>query len=87
MKTILFFLTLLVAQCASKENETKDTSSTSNEEQLDQNQEEYQFKLKKVIADSRCPEGLNCVWEGQVEMVVSVYKENELVFLDCVIMN
>lgn len=79
MKTILFFLTLLVAQCASKENETKDTSSTRNEEQLDQNQEEYQFKLKKVIADSRCPEGLNCVWEGQVEMLVSVYKENELV--------
>lgn len=79
MKTILIFLTLLVAQCASKENETKDTSNNMNDQQLDQNQEEYQFKLKKVIADSRCPEGLNCVWEGQVEMVVSVYKENELV--------
>lgn len=79
MKTILIFLTLLVAQCDSKENETKDTSSNRNEEQLDQNKEEYQFKLKKVTADSRCPEGLNCVWEGQVEMVVSVYKEKELV--------
>ncbi|WP_130734755.1 hypothetical protein [Flavobacterium sp. J27] len=79
MKTIVLFLTLFLTQCTSKQNETINTSENMNKEQIGQNQQEYQFKLKKVTADSRCPEGLNCVWEGQVEMVVSVYKENELV--------
>jgi hypothetical protein len=75
MKTIVLILTVFLTQCSSKQNET--SSNFEGEKEIIQ--EAYQFKLKKVIADSRCPEGLNCVWEGQVEMIVEVYKANKLV--------
>ncbi|NJM79980.1 MAG: hypothetical protein HC854_10800 [Flavobacterium sp.] len=75
MKTILLFLTIFLTQCASK---NKDTNSSEVIVENTIEQEEYQIKLLKVIADSRCPEGVNCVWEGQVEMSVGVYKGNEL---------
>ncbi len=75
MKTIVLFLTIFLAQCSSKQ--TSDTADTSMEDDI--KQQEYQIKLLKVIADSRCPEGVNCIWEGQVEMSVGVYKGEELV--------
>lgn len=75
MKTIVLILTIFLTQCSSKQNE----SSSNFEVEKEITQETYQFKLKKVTADSRCPEGLNCVWEGQVEMIVEVYKANKLV--------
>lgn len=75
MKTIVLILTIFLTQCSSKQNE----SSSNFEVEKEITQEAYQFKLKKVTADSRCPEGLNCVWEGQVEMIVEVYKANKLV--------
>lgn len=37
------------------------------------------FVLKSIVNDSRCPEGVNCVWAGEVEAVVSVYKNNVFV--------
>jgi hypothetical protein len=37
------------------------------------------FVLKSIVNDSRCPEGVNCVWAGEVEAVVLVYKNNVLV--------
>ena len=77
MKTIILLLTFFLAQCSSKQ--ANDTASTTSEEEKEITQEEYQIKLLKVIADSRCPEGVNCIWEGQVEMTVGVYKGKELV--------
>lgn len=77
MKTIILFLTVFLTQCSSKQ--VDDTGSTTSEEEKEITQEEYQIKLLKVIADSRCPEGVNCIWEGQVEMTVGVYKGKELV--------
>ena len=40
---------------------------------------DYEMKISKIISDSRCPEGVSCIWEGQVEMTVGVYKGRELV--------
>ena len=39
----------------------------------------YQLVLKEVLADSRCPEGVTCVWAGEVSVVISVYKDSEWV--------
>jgi hypothetical protein len=36
-----------------------------------------QLVLKKVINDSRCPEGVNCIWFGEIEIMVSVYKNQK----------
>ncbi|MEW5676647.1 hypothetical protein ABGT15_10065 [Flavobacterium enshiense] len=35
--------------------------------------------LVKVIDDSRCPEGVQCVWAGEVTVEVAAYKNKKLV--------
>ena len=76
MKAIVIILSIFLSQCASKNNDNS-SSEIASENVIEQ--EEYQIKLLKVIADSRCPEGVSCIWEGQVEMTVGVYKGRELV--------
>lgn len=39
----------------------------------------YQIVLKEVVSDSRCPEGVTCVWAGEASAIVSVYKDSKLV--------
>nr|WP_314896599.1 hypothetical protein [uncultured Flavobacterium sp.] len=39
----------------------------------------YQLVLKAIISDSRCPEGVTCVWAGEASAVISVYKDSKLV--------
>ncbi|MES2544517.1 MAG: hypothetical protein V4548_06510 [Bacteroidota bacterium] len=39
----------------------------------------YQLVLKEVVSDSRCPQGVTCIWAGEVQFVVSVYKDKKLV--------
>lgn len=35
--------------------------------------------LVKVIDDSRCPEGVQCIWAGEVTIEVAAYENQELV--------
>lgn len=77
MKTIILFLTIFLTQCSSKQS--NETASTNTKDENEVTKENYQIKLIKVTADSRCPEGVNCIWEGQVEMTVGVYKAEKLV--------
>jgi hypothetical protein len=39
----------------------------------------YQIVLKEVVSDSRCPEGVTCVWAGEASAIISVYKDSKLV--------
>jgi len=39
----------------------------------------YQLVLKAISTDSRCPEGVTCIWAGEVTAVVSVYKDSKLI--------
>jgi hypothetical protein len=43
------------------------------------NKKGYQLVLKQVVNDSRCPEGLNCIWAGEASAIVSVYKDSKLI--------
>jgi hypothetical protein len=36
-----------------------------------------QLVLQKVLKDSRCPEGTNCVWEGEAEIVIGIYQNKK----------
>lgn len=38
----------------------------------------YRLVLKQVVSDSRCPEGVTCVWAGEARFVVSVYKDKKM---------
>lgn len=37
----------------------------------------YSFQLSKVFDDSRCPEGVTCIWAGEVSVVLKVYKNKK----------
>ncbi len=37
----------------------------------------YGFQLIKVFNDSRCPEGVTCIWEGEVSVELKVYKNKK----------
>lgn len=39
----------------------------------------YHLRLKSVFDDSRCPEGVNCIWAGEVSIVVEVYRDKKFV--------
>ncbi|MEO8233897.1 MAG: hypothetical protein ABI549_00655 [Flavobacterium sp.] len=39
----------------------------------------YSFRLKEVNSDSRCPQGVQCIWAGEVQMVILVYKDKKIV--------
>lgn len=39
---------------------------------------DYKMKISKIVSDSRCPEGLNCVWAGEVQLELKVYKNQKL---------
>jgi hypothetical protein len=35
--------------------------------------------LKEVLSDSRCPEGVNCIWAGEIKVLVSVYLDKKFI--------
>lgn len=35
--------------------------------------------LKEVLSDSRCPIGVNCIWAGEIKVVVSVYQNRKFI--------
>lgn len=37
----------------------------------------YHLRLKSVFDDSRCPEGVTCIWAGEVSVTVEVYKDKK----------
>lgn len=38
----------------------------------------YEMKISKIISDSRCPEGVSCVWAGEVQLELEIYKNQKL---------
>lgn len=39
---------------------------------------DYEMKISKIISDSRCPEGVECIWAGEVQMELEIYKNQKL---------
>lgn len=35
------------------------------------------IKFVELVADSRCPEGVTCVWAGEVVVLVDIFKDGE----------
>jgi len=40
-------------------------------------QEDIKLKLKEITEDSRCPEDVVCIWEGQVTVLINVMQDNQ----------
>lgn len=71
--SILIILGLIVS-CATKQVIDK---SIITQKQIDL--EGFQLVLKNVYNDSRCPEGVNCVWAGDVTVVIEVYENKKFI--------
>lgn len=39
---------------------------------------DYSITIDKIVSDSRCPEGTNCVWAGVITMELSVRKGKQV---------
>ncbi|WP_430399512.1 hypothetical protein [Flavobacterium sp.] len=74
MKQIIIIGVLLfLVGCAKKPLlESVSANSINNNTRTDK----YEIIISKVISDSRCPVDVNCVWAGEVELMLSIYKEN-----------
>lgn len=75
MKNILMVcsvLFLLTGCCAAK----KDENVINQKVDAKTNKE---IVLVKVVNDSRCPEGTQCIWAGEVTIEVAAYENKELV--------
>lgn len=72
-KIVGLFVLFLLISCASKK-EVVITEVTQIEKYS--LSEEYSFKIKEIISDSRCPQDVNCVWAGEVELMLSIYKRD-----------
>lgn len=60
---------ILVISCASKKEDVTTDMKTNKLS------EEYSFQVKEILSDSRCPKKVTCVWSGEVELIISIYKE------------
>lgn len=68
---VVLIMFALSISCASQKEEAK----TSQQTETYKLSEEYSFKIKEIISDSRCPVDVTCVWAGEVELILSIYKE------------
>ena len=76
-KVFIVLLTVISSFAFAQKKATQEYSKVKQNSCI--NGKGYQLVLKEVLADSRCPEGVTCVWAGEVSAVVSVYKDSEWV--------
>lgn len=74
MRKVVFFLAFTLIQCAPKQE------FVSSEIKIDSKNktllsEDFEFIIAQIISDSRCPENVNCIWEGEAEVLVSIFKK------------
>lgn len=73
MKKILTLFLLLFSVLFYAQNELKITPKKGIPKKG------FHLRLKAVIDDSRCPEGVTCIWAGEVSATIEVYKDKKLV--------
>ena len=76
-KVFIVLLTVISSFAFAQKKATQEYSKVKQSSCI--NGKGYQLVLKEVLADSRCPEGVTCVWAGEVSAVISVYKDSEWV--------
>jgi hypothetical protein len=77
MKKWVLFLLLVFSLATFAQNKDLKYFKISQKECL--KKPGYTLVLKQVLSDSRCPEGVQCVWSGEAQVLVSVYKDKKLV--------
>lgn len=74
-KLIIVFILLVFVACKSAKQNANEVVLTSKNEVVTN---EYAIVINNIISDSRCPEGTNCIWAGELVMELSVWKNKEI---------
>ncbi|TDD78126.1 hypothetical protein [Flavobacterium caseinilyticum] len=78
-KSVLFLFMMISSLALAQSPESQKVKYTTIKQKVCPNQRGFQLVLKAIVTDSRCPEGVTCIWEGEVTAVVSVYKDSKLI--------
>ena len=74
-KSILVLVLFAFVGCKSAKENANIIVITSKKEVV---VNDYEFVINKIISDSRCPEGTNCIWAGEIVMELSVLQNKEI---------
>lgn len=74
-KSILFLFLVAFVACKSVKENSNEITITSKKEIV---VNDYTIVIDKIISDSRCPQGVNCIWAGELVMEVSVWQNKAL---------
>lgn len=74
-KIILILVSIVFIGCKSVKENPNEITITSKKEVT---ANDYRIVIDKIISDSRCPQGVNCVWAGELVMEVSVWQNKSL---------
>lgn len=78
MKKSLLFLFMMISSVALAQSpKSQKVKYVTIKQKVCPNQKGFQLVLKAVVSDSRCPEGVTCIWAGEVSAVVSVHKDSK----------
>ena len=83
MKNIILIVALIFTFATFAQTKVPQRKSVTFSQKL-ANKKGPQLVLKAVENDSRCPEGVNCIWAGECEIQVAVYKDKKLVSTETV---
>ncbi len=74
-KSILTLVLLAFVACKSVKENPNVLVITSKEEVV---MNDYVILINTIISDSRCPEGTNCIWAGELVLELRVLKNDEI---------
>ena len=78
-KYLLLFLLMLGTITFAQNTKTENVQSLKITQKKCLKKKGFNLVLKELVSDSRCPEGVTCIWAGEASVVVSVYKDSKLV--------
>lgn len=78
-KSILFLIMMISGLALAQGPKSQKVKYTNIKQKVCFNQKGFQLVLKAIANDSRCPEGVTCIWAGDVTAIVSVYKDSKLI--------
>ena len=74
-KVVLIIVLFVFVACKSAKGNPNEITITSKKEVV---ANDYEIAIHKIISDSRCPEGVNCVWAGELVTELKVWQNKEL---------
>ncbi|RTY96000.1 hypothetical protein [Flavobacterium sp. GT3R68] len=78
-KFLLIILLVFSVSVKSQSGEAENVSSFKITQKTCINKKGNHLRLKKIVSDSRCPEGANCIWAGEVSIIVSYYRDGKFI--------